>query len=276
MEPEPPPLTSRRALLSWTLRTLRTYGITPRKRLSQSFLVEPIAVRELVEWGGTHKPGTLVEIGPGLGTLTYHLASIARRIIAIEIDERLARVARDVTRRLGNVEIVVADAMEAALRGEIIVSSLPYHVAGPLTARILRENDIRAAALVLQAEVAEKLAARPGSRNYGRISALTQFMARVEPGRRYSPTCFYPPPRVASATVFLYRVRKYDAVAETYEDVIRCLFTQRNKKARRIIEKCAGLDAPWIPVEARVRDLDPRSIEELALALLRRRRASGE
>ncbi len=267
-----PPITTRRALLSWTISTLRRHGVKPRKKLSQSFLVEPLAIREIIGWLERRKPRTVVEIGAGLGTLTYHIARHVDRVIAIEIDPRLARIAWETAGKLGNVEVIVGDALETPLPGDTVVSSLPYHVAGPLIARILGENNVEAAALILQAELAEKLAAPPGSRSYGRLSALAQFLAYVERGHEYSPTCFYPVPRVASQTIYLYRRRPYDALAQVYEEMLRCLFTQRNKRALKVILRCTGIEASWIPVEARVRDLDPGQLESLAHALSRRRR----
>jgi len=268
---KPPPLESRRALLSWTLRVLRAHDVKPRKRLSQSFLVEPLAIREIIGWIKAEKPRSIVEIGAGLGTLTYHTALHVSRVIAVELDPRLARITRDTVGELGNVEVVVGDAMKTPLTGEAVVSSLPYHIAGPMIARILRENTVRKAALILQAELAEKLASPPGSRKYGRISAYTQFLAEIRLGRKYGSRSFYPAPKIASMTVFLKRIRDYDQVAEAYENIIRCLFTQRNKKAVKIISICTGLDASWIPGEARVKDLAPRQIEVIAHAWLRRR-----
>ncbi len=276
----PPPLDSRRSLLRWTLNVLRLHGIRPSKRLSQSFVVEPSLIREVVDWVEEAGPRAVVEIGAGLGTLTYYIALRAPRVYAVEVDPRLARVVEEVTRDLGNVEVVVADALEHPLgMGDVAVSNAPYHITGPLIARVLRENSFKKAALLLQAEVASKILATPGSPEYGRLTVFVNYLARPVPGGVYHPSCFYPRPRVYSRLVYLERRRDYDERARVFEELARCLFNQINKMARKIARRCleklsdTGVEADleWLGTR-RVRELGPEDVERLVEHLAARER----
>lgn len=261
----PPPLDSRRSLLRWTINVLRVHGIRPSKRLSQSFVVEPGLVREVVGWVGEAGARAVVEIGAGLGTLTYHLALKAPKVYAVEVDPRLARVVEDVTRELGNVEVVVADALEHPIgMGDTVASNVPYHITGPLIARVLRENSFKRAALLLQAEVAAKILASPGSPDYGRLTVFVNYLARAAPGGVYHPSCFYPRPKVYSMLVYLERRRHYDERARAFEELARCLFNQINKMARKIARRCLE-KLSGIGVEASLEWLGTRRVRELGL-----------
>ncbi len=276
----PPPLDSRRSLLHWTLNVLRLHGIRPSRRLSQSFVVEPGLVKEVVGWVEATAPRAIVEIGAGLGTLTYHLALKAPRVYAVEVDPRLARVVEEVTRDLGNVEVIVADALEHPIGlGDAAVSNAPYHITGPLIARVLRENSFKRAALLLQAEVAAKILASPGSPDYGRLTVFVNYLARPVPGGVYHPSCFYPRPKVYSRLVYLERTRNYDEHAWAFEELARCLFNQINKMARKIARRCleklsdTGVEVSleWLGAR-RVRELGPEDVEKLLEYLVARRR----
>ncbi len=270
----PPPLNSRRSLLRWTVAILRLHGIRPSRRLSQSFIVEPGLVREVVGWIEEARPAAVVEIGAGLGTLTYHIALKAPRVYAIEVDPRLARVVEEITRELGNVEVIVADALEHPLgMGDIAVSNTPYHITGPLVARVLRENSFKRAALLLQAEVANKILASPGDPEYGRLTVFVNYLANTLTGGVYHPSCFYPRPKVYSRLIYLERKRPYDEHARAFEDLARCLFNQINKMARKIARRCleqltgssvgeASLE--WLGTR-RVRELSPGDVEKLLI-----------
>jgi 16S rRNA (adenine1518-N6/adenine1519-N6)-dimethyltransferase len=151
-----------------------------------------------------------IEIGAGHGEMTELLAQHARRVVAIEIDERLLPRLCQTARRLGNVSVVAGDVLALDLAelaaGERfrVYGNLPYYITSPIVHRLLEGADrLDAAFLVMQMEVAERLAATPGHREYAYLSAIVQFYARVEIMLRIPPGAFRPPPKVASALVAL-------------------------------------------------------------------------
>jgi 16S rRNA (adenine1518-N6/adenine1519-N6)-dimethyltransferase len=157
-----------------------------------------------------HPGGLWIEIGAGHGEMTELLAQHARRVVAIEIDQRLLPRLCQTARRLGNVSVVAGDVLAIDLAelaaGERfrVYGNLPYYITSPILHRLLNQaSRLDAAFLVMQTEVAERLAAKPGHREYAYLSAIVQFYARVETMLRIPPGAFRPPPKVASALVAL-------------------------------------------------------------------------
>jgi 16S rRNA (adenine1518-N6/adenine1519-N6)-dimethyltransferase len=180
--------------------------VMPR-RLGQHFL-RPASVERLLEVVDPRPEEVFFEIGPGAGALTGPLAERASRVVAVEIDAALAR--RVAATAAPNVEIVQGDALEMDLHslvpaGSRLVGNLPYYVSSPLLRRILDLRDqVSDAHVMLQDEVARRIASPPGSRSYGILSVLFALWADVDVPLRFPPGAFQPPPRVSSA---LLRVR---------------------------------------------------------------------
>jgi 16S rRNA (adenine1518-N6/adenine1519-N6)-dimethyltransferase len=153
--------------------------------------------------------GVWIEIGAGHGEMTALLARQAKRVVAIELDAKLVSALRALAERLGNVTVVAGDVLSlnlAELAGGrfCVYGNIPYYITSPIVHRLFRFSErLRAAYLVVQLEVAARLAARPGRREYGYLSAFTQFYARSEILLRIPPGAFRPPPKVASALVAL-------------------------------------------------------------------------
>jgi 16S rRNA (adenine1518-N6/adenine1519-N6)-dimethyltransferase len=172
------------------------------RRLGQHFL-RPASVTRLVDVIDPRPEEVFLEIGPGAGALTAPLAERASRVVAVEIDTSLAR--RMALTARPNVEIVEGDALEMDLRslvpaGSRLVGNLPYYVSSPLMRRILDLRDrVRDAHVMLQEEVARRIASPPGSRAYGILSVLFALWADVDVPLRFPPGAFRPPPRVSSA-----------------------------------------------------------------------------
>jgi 16S rRNA (adenine1518-N6/adenine1519-N6)-dimethyltransferase len=177
------------------------------RRLGQHFL-RPASVTRLLDVVDPRPEEVFLEIGPGAGALTAPLAERASRVVAVEIDASLAR--RMAATARPNVEIVEGDALEMDLgslvpAGSRLVGNLPYYVSSPLLRRILDLRDrVRDAHVMLQEEVARRIASPPGSRAYGILSVLFALWANVDVPLRFAPGAFRPPPRVSSA---LLRVR---------------------------------------------------------------------
>jgi 16S rRNA (adenine1518-N6/adenine1519-N6)-dimethyltransferase len=190
------------------------------------------------------RPGDVwIEIGAGHGEMTELLAQHARRVIAIEIDERLLPRLCQVAKRLGNVSVVAGDVLALDLAelaaGERfrVYGNLPYYITSPIVHRLLEHAEqLDAAFLVMQLEVADRLAAKPGHREYAYLSTIVQFYARVEIMLRIPPGAFRPPPKVASALLALRTPGERPALGIADEhgfgEFLKRCFAQKRKMLR--------------------------------------------
>jgi 16S rRNA (adenine1518-N6/adenine1519-N6)-dimethyltransferase len=222
-----------------------------RRALGQHFLRDPGIARAIVDLVAPTQRDLVVEIGPGQGALTVELARRGGRLIALEVDPRLIEALR---RRLPEVEIQHADArgwdygaLARPAGGRVlVVGNLPYSVSKPIvTALQAARRSIDVMALMLQREVAERLAAPPGGKVYGALSVLTQAGCDVELALRVPPGAFRPPPQVDSAVVRI-RPRPESRVPEAMEgrfrDVVRAAFGRRRKTLPNALSE--GLHVP--------------------------------
>jgi 16S rRNA (adenine1518-N6/adenine1519-N6)-dimethyltransferase len=176
-------------------------------RHGQHFLVDPNTVRRIVRIADVHPDETILEIGPGLGSLTVALAEAARRVVAIELDANVARALDEVLEDIGNVDVVVADAMDVDLteltRGPArLIANLPYNVATPLFMRVLEDfPDVTGGLVMVQREIGERWTASPGSRAYNAVSVRTRYRTDARIAGDVPRTVFMPPPKVESVLV---------------------------------------------------------------------------
>ncbi len=178
-----------------------------RQPLGQHFLADVSWRERILRALGAGGEDVWLEIGAGHGEMTRELARLARRVVAIELDPRLVEKLRELARKTSHVEVVAADVLAldlAQLAGGRfkVYGNLPYYITSPILHRLFQQADqIDLIAVVVQLEVAARLVARPGRREYGYLSALTQFYTRPEILLRIPPAAFRPRPRVASALV---------------------------------------------------------------------------
>jgi 16S rRNA (adenine1518-N6/adenine1519-N6)-dimethyltransferase len=229
----------------------RRLGIRPSKRLGQNFVVEPAKVRRIVSLAGLAASDVVLEVGPGLGSLTLPLLAAAAEVIAVEVDRVLAaELPRTVAARApglaGRLRVVTADAArELRLPGEppsALVANLPYNVAVPVVLNLLASQPSLGRGLVMvQAEVADRMSAAPGSRTYGVPSVKLAWFAEASRAGPVPRSVFWPVPRVDSGLVALTR-RDPPAGAgrdETFA-VVDAAFAQRRKTLRSALSRWAG------------------------------------
>lgn len=265
--------------------------LRPTKALGQNFVVDPNTVRRIVRIAGCLADDVVLEVGPGLGSLTLGLLAAARRVVAVEVDARLAGAlpatvaARrpDLADRLG---VVTADALTLdELPGPAptaLVANLPYNVAVPVLLRLLdRFPSLRSGLVMVQAEVADRLAAEPGSRTYGVPSVKLAWYAEVRRAGSVPRTVFWPAPNVDSGLVRLDR-RPPPATTASREEVfavVDAAFAQRRKTLRAALAGWAGsavtaaaaLVAAGIDPGVRGEALDVAAFARLAAARPNRR-----
>jgi 16S rRNA (adenine1518-N6/adenine1519-N6)-dimethyltransferase len=212
------------------------------RRLGQHFL-RPASVERLLRVIAPDPDDVFLEIGPGRGALTLPLAARAARVVAVEIDAALAGELR--LRAAANVEIVTADALAADLRalvpqGARLVGNLPYYVSSPLLRRFLPlRGHVRDLHVMLQDEVARRVASPPGSKEYGILSVLYALWTDTEIPARFPPGAFSPPPKVGSAVLrarFLERPRAEVGDPEGFERFLQKAFARRRRTLENNLE----------------------------------------
>jgi 16S rRNA (adenine1518-N6/adenine1519-N6)-dimethyltransferase len=206
------------------------------KRLGQHFLIDQNIVRKIVAAAELTPEDTVLEIGPGRGILTDALSHAARRVVAIEIDPELCGLLRPRQKEWTNVELICADALNypfETLPAGVVVANLPYYISTPLLFKFLEHRRrFSRLVLMLQNEVADRLAAKAGDREYGVLSVMTQDAADVKKAFKVSASCFRPPPDVGSAVVVL-RPRPEALLLPQQESrfaaVVKAAFAHRRK-----------------------------------------------
>lgn len=226
-------------------------GIRPTKTLGQNFVIDPGTVRKIVRAAGVQPQETVVEIGPGLGSLTLGLLEAGAHVLAVEIDPVLAgalaeTVADHAPAAADRLTVIAADALSAGdLPAEPtrLVANLPYNVAVPVLLTFLAEQpSLREVLVMVQAEVADRLAAPPGSRTYGVPSAKAAWYASAQRAGTISRSIFWPVPNVDSTLVRLVR-REPPPSTASREEVFACVdaaFAQRRKTLRAALATWAG------------------------------------
>jgi 16S rRNA (adenine1518-N6/adenine1519-N6)-dimethyltransferase len=226
-------------------------GLRPSKQRGQNFVTDANTIRRIVAAAQVTEDDTVLEVGPGLGSLTLGLLQAARRVIAIEIDDVLAAqlpetVGARLPERLAALRVVNADALQVDALPEpptAVVANLPYNVAVPVLLHLLATFHSWTHGLVLvQAEVADRLAASPGSKTYGVPSVKVAWYATATKAGTVSPTVFWPVPNVESGLVAINR-RLPPATTATRDQVfavIDAAFAQRRKMLRSALAGLAG------------------------------------
>jgi 16S rRNA (adenine1518-N6/adenine1519-N6)-dimethyltransferase len=228
--------------------------VPPKSRLGQNFLRDQSAIRRIVAALGDCATRTVIEIGPGMGAITRELASKAGKVLALEFDEALAAALGAEFAAASNVEIEAVDVLEfdfagaSAAAGQrlVVAGNLPYYITSPILLK-LAENAalLDRAVLMVQREVADRITAAPGSRDYGLLSVTVQMHGSVEPLFTLPPSAFSPPPEVHS-TVFRWRFApRFDELGVGREDFLRLMrqvFAQKRKTLANNL-RAAGVES---------------------------------
>jgi 16S rRNA (adenine1518-N6/adenine1519-N6)-dimethyltransferase len=248
-------------------------------RLGQNFLVDTNLLEAIVRDAELARDDVVLEVGAGEGPLTERLAAAAAHVHAIELDRRLESALAHVA-ALPNVDLHWGDALRLDLAGldpapTAIVSNLPYSIATPLLLRTIEElPSVRRWTVMVQCEIADRLSARPGGREYGVPSVLVQLACETKVLRSVNPSVFRPPPRVGSAVIALRRTGP-GADADT-RSLVRAAFAHRRKTLVRSLEHArpgtmgkvrALVPGVGLRRQARAEDLSPQEFAELARAI---------
>ena len=234
---------------------LHRHGFRFQKKYGQNFLTDPAVLADIVEASGVTKNDFVLEIGPGMGTLTAQLAEAAGGVLAVEIDTKLIPILEEQLADRMNVELMQGDVMKLPLaeileeraksRPVRVVANLPYYITTPILMKLLEENiPYTSITVMVQKEVAERMTAGPGSKIYGALSLAVQYYTEPRIHFLLEPWAFFPPPKVESAVITLTR---HETPPVSVRDekllfaLIRASFNQRRKTLANALANGAGL-----------------------------------
>lgn len=237
-------------------------------RKDQRFLRDRRALERIVAWAEPCPSDAVLEVGSGPGNLTALLAARGCRVVTIEKDRSLAARVRALG--LPGVEVVEGDALKVPWPPfDLFVSNVPYSISTPLLFRLL-DHPFRRAVVTLQREVAERIAARPGTREYGRLTVSVQRRASVRILGILPPSAFEPRPRVASAVVLIEPRGLLPPDDAWFQEVLRALFSRRRKRISTVLRDVWGVEDPVARGDERPETLSPEELADLAREIRRR------
>ena len=226
-----------------TIEVLQKYHINFQKKFGQNFLINTSILEEIIDAAEITKEDFVLEIGPGIGTMTQYLCEAAREVVAVEIDTNLIPILGDTLSAYDNVEVMNADILKvdiAKLADERnggkpikVVANLPYYITTPIIMGLFESHvPIDSITIMVQKEVADRMQEGPGSKEYGALSLAVQYYAKPEIVVNVPPSCFMPQPKVGSAVIRLTRHENPPVDVDNEKlmfQVIRASFNQRRK-----------------------------------------------
>lgn len=239
-----------------TIDIIKKYDFTFQKRFGQNFLIDEHVLNKIISAAEVTKDDFVIEIGPGIGTMTQYLAESAWKVCSIEIDKDLIPILKDTLKGYDNVEVINADVMKCDLDELIkekaqghdvkVVANLPYYITTPIIMYLLENHiKVKSITVMVQKEVAQRMQCGPGSKDYGALSLAVQYYADAYIAANVPPNCFIPRPKVGSAVI---RLSVYeDNIVKVKDEklmfkLIRGAFNQRRKTLVNAVANFEDLD----------------------------------
>ena len=239
-----------------TIAILKKYDFTFQKKFGQNFLIDTHVLEKIVDAADIGKDDLVLEIGPGIGTVTQYLCEAARQVIAVEIDRKLIKILKDTLSAYDNVEVINEDILKVDIAKLVdeknegkpikVVSNLPYYITTPIIMTLLEKRvPVTDMTLMMQEEVARRMQAAPGNKDYGALSLAVQYYSVPYIAAFVPQNCFMPRPNVGSAVVNL-KCHKKPPVEVMDEELmfklIKASFAQRRKTLQNGLTNSAELD----------------------------------
>lgn len=238
-----------------TINILQKYHFNFQKKWGQNFLVDTHVLEKIMDAAEVTKEDCVVEIGPGIGTMTQYLAERAGQVVAVEIDKNLIPILEDTLSGYGNITIVNEDIMKVDLNKIVeeknqgrpvkVVANLPYYITTPIIMGLFEGKvPIKSITVMVQKEVADRMQVGPGTKDYGALSLAVQYYAKPEVVAAVPPNCFIPRPGVGSAVI---RLTRYEVPPVKVENeaflfsLIRASFNQRRKTLANSLSNAQNL-----------------------------------
>ena len=226
-----------------TIAVLQKYNFNFQKKFGQNFLIDTHVLDKIIASAEVGKDDCVLEIGPGIGTMTQYLAENAREVVAVEIDKALIPILEDTLSEYDNVTVINEDILKVDINKIVeeknngqpikVVANLPYYITTPIIMGLFESHvPLKSITIMVQKEVADRMQVGPGTKDYGALSLAVQYYAKPEIVANVPPNCFMPRPNVGSAVIRLTRYDKPPVEAEDEKymfSIIRASFNQRRK-----------------------------------------------
>ena len=249
-------MTENLAIPKNTIEIIQKHNFVFRKQFGQNFLIDPRVLDRIVESSGVGPEDCVLEIGPGIGTMTRKLAEFAKKVIAVEIDDNLIPILQETLADLPNVELIHNDIMKVDIkklaeeqnggRPIHVVANLPYYITTPIIMGLFESGvPLRNVTVMVQKEVADRMQAGPGTKDYGALSLAVQYYSRAEIVANVPANCFMPRPKVGSAVI---RLTRFEEPPVSVADpglmfrIIRAAFGQRRKTLSNALSGAPDLE----------------------------------
>lgn len=238
-----------------TIAVLQKYHFNFQKRFGQNFLIDPHVLEKIMDAAQITKEDCVVEVGPGIGTMTQYLAERAGRVVAVEIDKALLPILSETLAAYENAEVINEDILKVDMNRLVqeknggrpikVVANLPYYITTPIIMGLFESHvPMESITIMVQKEVADRMQVGPGTKDYGALSLAVQYYAKPEIVAAVPPNCFIPRPTVGSAVI---RLTRYSEPPVTVKDekfmfaLIRASFNQRRKTLVNGLGNAGGL-----------------------------------
>lgn len=265
-----------------TIEVLQKYGFMFQKKFGQNFLIDPHVLEKIVAAAGVTKDDFVLEIGPGIGTMTQYLAESAREVAAVEIDKNLIPILQDTLKEYDNVTVINEDILKFDInrlaqeknggRPIKVVANLPYYITTPIIMGLFESRvPIDNITVMVQKEVADRMQVGPGTKDYGALSLAVQYYAEPYIAANVPPNCFIPRPNVGSAVIRL--TRHQTPPVEVADEklmfrLIRASFNQRRKTLQNGLNNSQELNLPKELIVEAIKSLDvPAAVRGETLTL---------
>ena len=226
-----------------TAQVIKKYGFSFQKKYGQNFLIDANILEKIIASAEITKEDCVIEIGPGIGTMTQYLAENAREVVAVEIDKNLIPILEETLKEYENVSILNEDILKVDLNRLVkekndgrpikVVANLPYYITTPIIMGLFESHvPLSSITIMVQKEVADRMQVGPGTKDYGALSLAVQYYAKPEIMLNVPPACFMPRPNVGSAVIRLTRFEEPPAKTQDERkmfSIIRAAFNQRRK-----------------------------------------------
>ena len=251
-----------------TQELVKKYNFKFSKSLGQNFLIDDSVLDDIVVGAGVNEEDYIIEIGPGVGTLTARLLNVAKGVVAVELDNDLIPILTEELGKHPNFSLIHNDALKIDFNEIIgdeksvkLAANLPYYVTTPIIVKLLKEKyNFKSLTIMIQKEVAERMAASPNSKDYGSLSLLVQYYCDTKIIRKVSPSSFIPQPKVDSIVIRLDRLDEPRVNVKDEKlmfDIIRNSFNMRRKTLLNGV-KFLGLSKDILEKAFEVSDIDCR------------------
>lgn len=265
-----------------TIAVLNKYGFTFQKKFGQNFLIDPHVLDKIIRAAEITEDDFVLEIGPGMGTMTQYLAYAAREVYAVEIDKSLIPILEDTLSDYDNVTVINEDILKVNIaklaeeknggRPIKVVANLPYYITTPIIMGLFESHvPVESITVMVQKEVADRMQEGPGSKEYGALSLAVQYYAKPEIVVNVPPSCFMPQPKVGSAVIRLTRHSEPTVTVKSEKllfQVIRASFNQRRKTLANGLANYGAFGLPKEELQACIEELGvPVNIRGEALSL---------